>query len=819
MKKIIILALCVLLSISLFSCEKIKGLLGIGDTENTDTEAPKTDEEKLNELLDELKASLKLSEQEEISFKEAINKISEISFSIEDLEFDTERSDAYVVFNDSTLYISDKTSTEQIIRIFEHGILTVSNTGGKVQSSMITFDEIGNNMTSVDLDSIADALVFEKGDLAKTDKEHVYKVNRSFLLKLGRSLSANEDFSLDRDNEPTVIIDMSEYDLSDKLIITVTDKDEESTAVISLSVKDDGSDKLISISVASESAEADAVIRSRGGEVRKIRMNGTENADGIETRFELEYKSSDDGAGLSFSIEGENMSMELDASLSDGGEIKKAEASINALTPENASVRANLSYDEAAFSKVGESGLTLSIELLAEGSMTEIDIVVNTDEFTQTGSKHTVAIEYSDSNESGNGSAAVYFPAKSSPTVTKASKLHLDHGTSILKNYTAYKAKAQSINNEMTSLLSSNNFGALSASYSTYDPATGIYYITSISYDNGKYVSTTYSSPDAFRTAYICRQNLGGFKNEAISKAESYARKLAPLIEEDRAYGGGDYCTYTYIEDYDVYLIMKNDDYLTLWISVDEPQAYQTLSGMKLHKLAFYEDGKVDIHTYKERVTDECSLQYVCSHCGFVKRTGIKAHDYSTDIFEADDNGNLLWRLTDCKRCNECVIKVNDGDIGVTFTLEQMSEYYLLDARSYEGFEDFKLSADDYTYCLVITGMKVNGELGNETNIEIAIPDLSEYCEYRIVGIDDARDYYRYEDLSIKLVIPEGVEFINETSFLQVKFITEITLPSTLRIICDGAFSGCEALCSVIFNSIDTYVGEDVFEGTLVNQN
>ena len=73
---------------------------------------------------------------------------------------------------------------------------------------------------------------------------------------------------------------------------------------------------------------------------------------------------------------------------------------------------------------------------MAEGSKTEIDIVVNTDEFTQTGSKHTVAIEYSGSDESVNGSAAVYFPAKSSPTVTKASKLHLDHGTSILKNYT-----------------------------------------------------------------------------------------------------------------------------------------------------------------------------------------------------------------------------------------------------------------------------------------------------------------------------------------------------------------------------------------------
>lgn len=819
MKRLIVLLLCILLSISLISCDRIKGILNGNNDEENNPEPPKTDEEKLNEMLDELKTAIDFSEQEEISPKELVDKINELSFSLEELQLDGEYSRASVVLNNGTLYLSDGESTEQIIKFFEHGILTVSNTAGKVESSMIAFDELGDNIiTSINTKSIADALVFEKGDLAKTDKEHIYKVNRSFLLKMGKALSKNEDFKLDRDNEPTIMIDMSEYDTDNKLTVSVTDKATEQVTVITLTSSTNDLDKLVTLSISTSTTEASAIISIRNEKVGEIKINGTDKSDGSETAFEININFTDESSLIYASLTNGDISMTIDSVISKDGVLKSAEANISGVMSEGESFVATVVYDSDAFTKVGEKGLRADIEFSNGGDTAKIGIYVNTDEFDSASSKkkHTVSIEYYGSGENGRLSATVYSPAKSSPDISNKSELHLNHGSNILKNYTAYKAKAQSLNDEMTALISSGSFGMLHTNYMTYDRITGIYYITSISPVNGSYVCTTYSSPDAFRTAYACRQNLGGFKNEALSKAESYARKLTPLLTEDREYGSGDYCTYTYVEEYDVYLIIKNDDYLSLWITTDEPREHQSLAGMKLHKFTLDENGKVNIHTFEERVTDECSLQYVCTHCGFCKRSGYKKHDYSVDVSRSDEDGNLLWRFTDCAKCNECVINVYDGDIAVTFTLDKMKTYYLLDARSYEGFEDFALTTDDYSHSLVITNMKVNGDRTTQANIEIVIPKLSEYCEYSIVGIDYSRDMYQYEFLTMQLVIPEGVEFINEGAFLQVKFITEVTLPSTLIILCDEAFWGCENLDTVIFGNDSTYVGDAVFEKTLI---
>lgn len=830
MKKIILLLLCILLSVSLFSCEIISKIVGndndtnstppvTDDNKDDNTAAePITDEEKLNRMVSEIKTSFDIDESFEFSLDEILEELEGLSFSAEDFQFDGEDEESSVIFKDNTLYVSDG-SNEYIYRMCEYGILTVENIDGQVSSSAVTYEDLSKSLTTLDVNSVFNAVTFKKGDLSKTDTEHVYKINRSFLIRLGIAISGNEDFTLDKDSAPTIMLDMREYDTKNTVKLSITNKETNEVTDISITLTNNGSDKELSIGVSSSSADINALIVISDGKVNEIRAFGNIVEEDIETSFDFEYLTNEAGnTDLKLEINNIQVSLTLNATLSSDGVISKVDANIQADSDSPFSIA--ISYDKTALSKIGEVAATVTLEFLNDGELATLHLSLNTDEYSEETAKYSVNLEYHSKTENGDGKGYVYFPAKSTPIVSKQSKLYLNHGTNILKNYPTYLKKAESLNSEMLELLSSGNFGTIYANYYTYDSYTGIYYITSVSSVTGGYTSTTYSSPDAFRYAYVYNQNLGGFKNTTMTKAESYARTLAPLIDNDKpensGYGTGTFWTYTYIEDYDIYLIMERDNYTGLLFATTEPDTSQTINGASIHKLAFDDNGKVQIHSFEEKVNESCNVMYVCSHCGYWRYAGKQSHSYSLDVSEEDVSGNTIWRFTDCEQCEECILTVYDGDISVTFNLTEMTTYYLLDARYYDGFENFNISSDDYSHALVITGMKLKGEWSEYTEIKIVIPDLSKYSDYTIVGIDDARDQYNHKQISMSLVIPEGVEFINESAFSDVKYLKEVSLPSTLRIVCDEAFSRCSQLETATFGNETAYIGEDVFKNTLI---
>ena len=145
-----------------------------------------------------------------------------------------------------------------------------------------------------------------------------------------------------------------------------------------------------------------------------------------------------------------------------------------------------------------------------------------------------------------------------------------------------------------------------------------------------------------------------------------------------------------------------------------------------------------------------------------------------------------------------------------------MTDEFMTELQSGEGFENFSLSSNDYAHSLVITGMLIHeGDASSYEITEIVIPTLSEYCDYSIVGIDNAGNNWITE-LPLHIIIPEGVEFINEHAFGTCRFVAKITLSSTLKIIGRYAFNSCTNLTEVIFNNDNLYIADDAFYNTSI---
>lgn len=838
MKKILTSILLIFLLASLFSCKMIDAITGKNDTvtdnkndesnDNADNNSqdPITDEEKLNLMFADLKSAVKV-ENNSLQLPEIINKyVSDLDFSLEDIEFNGEKSPASIIFKDNTLYISSAEYAEQIIRFSEHGILTVAESNEEVTSSLITYDQLLKDIPTVDMQDILDSLVIKQGDLHKTEKEHVYTVNRSLLLRIGKALSGDPNFTIDKSTAPTITLDMTGYDtVNDHVIqISIYDKATEETTTVTLSLNDkydEENNKRLAFSVRSTDVKIDGHIIF-ADELKNVKFDVGAAKDNDETSLQVNCLFEDNViTSILFRAYSNKMELELDADLSSDGNVSNLKLDLKADVEESQTLNFSLEYDSALASKVGEN--VISARLLFstdnENSVT-ITLRVETEAYTKENAQYTVMLEVPNGAESIIGTAKIYSPAKATPKVSKKASLYLNHGSKILFSYPTYLSKAENLNNQMMAILNSGNFSSLKSNWVTYDSDTGIYFLTSISSSNGGYVSTTYSSPDAFRYAYLYPQNLGGFKKEGMSLAEKEARRLAELILEDLpndATGSliGTFYTYTYIEDYDVYLLIESHPYPEYAVLISEPSEEQTYNGAKIHKLIYDETGKVKIHNYQKSTSDTCYLSMVCSHCGAKVGMGTYEHSPIADISETDGSGKTLWNFVFCAKCEMCEMNIYKGDLTVTLALDEMSDDILYDIRRHEGMADFTLSTDDFAHSLVISHIEFNGEFTSSDPIEIEIPKLSEYCAYSIIGVDDAMYSYS-NNTPLYIILPEGIEFINEHAFMSCEFVREISLPSTLKFIGRSAFYNCENLESVIFNCDNIYIGEDAFGNTSV---
>ena len=839
MKKILTFVLFIVLITSLFSCNIVDKITGKGNTvtdngtnenngsnDNT-TQEPMSDEDKLNLMFSDLKSSIKV-ENSSLQIPEIIDKYaSDLDFSLEDIEFNGEKSPASIIFKDNTLYISSAEYAEQIIRFSEHGILTVSESNDEVTSALTTYDQLLKDLPSVDIQAILDSLVIKQGDLQKTEKEHVYTVNRSLLLRIGKALSGDSSFTIDKATAPTITLDMTAYDnaVNDRVIkLSIYDKTTKETTEVILSLNDqydEENNKRLTFSVRSTDVKIDGHIIF-ADELKNVKFDATITEEGQEVHSQFNCIFKDNVVtNILLCVSCDAFELELNANLSNDGNVSNLRLDLKADIEENQAINFSLEYDSALASKVGENVISARLLFIAdnENSVT-ITFRVETEAYTKENAQYTVMLEVPNGAESIIGTAKIYSPAKSTPKVSKKASLYLNHGSKILFSYPTYLTKAENLNNQMMAILNSGNFSSLKTNWVTYDSDTGIYFLTSISSANGGYVSTTYSSPDAFKYAYLYPQNLGGFKKEGMSLAEKEARRLAELILQDvpsDATGSliGTFYTYTYIENYDVYLLVESHPYPEYAVLISEPSEEQTYNGAKIHKLSYDESGKVKIHDYQKSTSDTCYLNMVCSHCSAKVGMGTYEHSPITDISETDGSGKTLWDFVYCEKCLMCEMNIYKDGLTLTLVLEEMSDSILYDIRRHAGMEDFSLSTDDFAHSLVITRIEFNGEFSAAEPIEIAIPELSDYCDYSIIGVDDAMYSYS-NNTPLYIILPEGIEFINEHAFMSCEFVYEISLPSTLKFIGRSAFYNCENLESVVFNCDNIYIGEDAFGNTSV---
>ena len=831
MKKISIIFLLIFISVALVSCGVINKIIGKEDidtsVESDDTNT-KTAEEKLNLLFNDIKSSVDTRKSTTDLSDIITEQIDGLSFSIEDAELNGEKSDASVIFKENTLYMLIDNGVKQIFKIGKHGILTVTEADGQISSSLTAFDELTGNLPTIDIEAVLDAMIFKQGDLQKTDNEHIYTVNRSFLLRVGKALSGDSNFTIDKATAPTVTLDMSGYDtVNDHVIkLSIQDKSTKETTDIILSVNDEYEidTKRLCFSIKSSNVSIDGHI-IYGDELKNVKFDANITENGQETYFHINCIFEDNSvSNMLFRMSSDASELEIDADLSNNGDITKLKVGLITSIEENQTLNFNLEYDKSLASKVGENMISARLLLTAENKTpVNANIYIKTDEYSEGSAKYRILLDYSGGNESATGTAKIYFPAKSSPTISQKMGLYLNHGSKILNSYPEYVKKCESLNNEMMSILSSGDFSSLKSNYVTYDSSTDIYFLTNISYVNGGYVSTTYSSPDAFRYAYYYPQNLGGFKKEGSSYAERDALRIFELVAEDIPAGtenntGNNFYTYTYIENYDIYLMVNSFSHVDFVVLTSEPTEEQTYNEANIHKLKYDVSGKVKIHTYEQKTSDSCMLYYECTHC---KATAypvedIYLHSYGANITENDESDNVIWDFYYCQSCCKGKLNIYSGELTIELKIEEMSDEFMSELSSCEGFENFSLSTDDYAHSLVITAMLIHeGDTSTDEITEIVIPELSGYCDYSIVGIDNAGNDWLTE-CPLHIVISEGVEFINEHAFGKCRFLTKITLPSTLKVIGNYAFNSCINLTEVIFNSDSVYIAEDAFYNTSV---
>lgn len=839
MKKILTFILFVVLITSLFSCKIIDSITGKDDTvtdnetnENTNNteQDPVSDEEKLNLMFADLKSAVKV-QNNSLQIPEIINKyVSGLDFSLEDIELNDEKEASSIIFKNNTLYISSGEYAEQIIRFSEYGILTVSETNGEVASSLMTYDQLLGDLPTVDIQAILDSIVIKQGDLQKTEKEHVYTVNRSLLLRIGKALSGDPSFTIDKATAPTVTLDMTAYEnaVNDRVIqLSIYDKSTEETTEITISLNDpyEENNKRLTFSIRSTDVKLDGHIIFGDDKLKNVKFDSKIIEDGQEIYTQFNCLFEDNSvSNILLNMSDDTSELEIDAALSNDGDIENLKVDLITNIEEKQTLDLKLEYDKSSASRVGNNIISARLLLTAENeNSVNILFHIRTDEYSTESAQYTVMLEYPDGDKTATGTAKIYSPAKSNPKVSTKASLYLNHGSKILLSYPDYLEKAESLNNQMMGILNSGNFSSLKTNWVTYDAATGIYFLTSISSANGGYISTTYSSPDAFKYAYVYPQNLGGFKKEGSSYAERDALRIFELIAEDVPAGTvkstrNTFYTYTYIDKYDLYLMVDSFSHADFVVLTSEPTEEQTYNGANIHKLKYDENAKVKIHTYEQKTSDSCMIYYECTHCKAVAYPidDTYAHNYGAKIAENDENGNTIWDFRYCQSCCKGKVNIYSGELTIELKLEEMTDEFMTELRRCEGFENFNLSSDDYAHSLVITGMLIHeGDASSYEITEIVIPTLSEYCDYSIVGIDNAGNNWITE-LPLHIIIPEGVEFINEHAFGTCRFVAKITLPSTLKIIGRYAFNSCTNLTEVIFNNDNLYIADDAFYNTSI---
>jgi len=183
--------------------------------------------------------------------------------------------------------------------------------------------------------------------------------------------------------------------------------------------------------------------------------------------------------------------------------------------------------------------------------------------------------------------------------------------------------------------------------------------------------------------------------------------------------------------------------------------------------------------------------------------------------------------FANCKRLKTITIPDNVTSIGEAAFYNCTALYYIKLSNKLE-----KISEYMFWNCTSLSSITVPPSVKviescifyDAYGIDINITDIKAWCAIDFEFTDLSLDYrghpfwvdgtlYYNGELLTHLVIPDGVETINEFAFFCCRDIKEVTLPYTLNKISNDAFLGCESLEYINIPDSVKSIGRAAFQG------
>lgn len=290
-----------------------------------------------------------------------------------------------------------------------------------------------------------------------------------------------------------------------------------------------------------------------------------------------------------------------------------------------------------------------------------------------------------------------------------------------------------------------------------------------------------------------------------------------------------------------------SDDFLKSAATEDAPAEYfySCTCGEKGTETFSHGEVLPHTHVYDREVTDATYLKtsattgtpaeyYHSCACGEMGTTtffsGDVLHEYGE--WEADAT-HVFQRCT----VEGCTAVVNRSEHGLTFT-EQSDGTYAVTAYAggvanvivpakYENIPVTAIAAEAFAQGTDLTSLTLPSTLkriganafrGCSNFKTVTISDIAAWCGIHLESINAAPTYYT-KDLLLngtpvtELVIPEGVERIENYAFYLCKSITSVTLPNSLTYIGQSAFSHSKKITALTIPESVTSISDSAFEG------
>ena len=739
-------------------------------------------------------------------------------------------SDA-LIFKDKTLYVlgsavegDSVTPMASVTKLYGNGILSISTENGVTTASISKLDtELDNKADGIA--DVLDALMITESDLVETDTPTKFKLTDAYAEKLEKAikdaniLSDDSDFyilsvaldteKLESDGELSITIDRSFTD--DDLLIKIAKPDSASgvslvnlsisfgETEISLSIEthEDGTGE-VTLEMTSPSEmklTLDVCVTKSGSKDNALTVNAALSLEGTESPF--------------------TCSARLDIETKLSGALSRIAGDVS-IEAQGGCLAGTLVYDASLISVIGAKPLTLDARLTEEGE-SEKRLLVSVLTVNSTEDAKEFALTVTDSASSEPLTAVISSPATIEPTLGETEREYLERSDLFFSDYDSNAAKMDALTARVLEMSRIRNPFLYSSYYYTVDEATGLIFFTDITVKDNYITSVTTEfvlNPDDY--LYFYRKNDGKFSTSIQSGSERDAMALKNAIcfavpEGFDVMNYGDYWTYRYVEEVDLYLAIRGIDELSAIFFTEEP-INATIKGRPVHKLGYDESGAVKIHSFTTEYSDDCKLIRKCTLCDYAVKALESTHNYTVSE-EKRDGETLLWTLDYCDRCDEGSLVIHDT-AGCTFALavrKTASKYIPYEEDIYDEIISAEASGEENLFLIFDVTHNANEVCTGHAKLEI--PAIGESCEYKLIGV--TRNTKNSKEHSCEgvdaLVLSDEIKFLGYSAFNSASY-KNVTLPKSLVFIGNEAFSRCKSLTSIVIPEGVTVIGGAAFE-------